>query len=320
MTMLLAAGSIYDRVLTTSVIASSPDAKSWDLPINRIAPFTDRQPINGIAYDNGVFVVVSAAGLTATSTDLMSWHRQPLFDGYFAAMTVAGANSLFATAGWQRYLVDSGPYVAGDEIAQILTSPDGKWPWLMVWTSSYNSIIYKIRYFDSDNLWIAVGQQLGRPLVVTSTDNCATWTDHAIPLEFAGQAFYDVTHSHSAYYFSALGSVFHNNISFGVGSWASSPDLLVDGTAAALHGIDANPLGHLVAVSSKKIWYSQDRTNWYTVDLSGYDPRCVLYHNNVWVVSGDSLLTQYTYWLSHDGQHWTPHNNGIKAAALLAIP
>ena len=266
-------------------------------------------------------MVVSAAGHTASSIDLHNWQQQALFAGYFSALSVAAANDIFILSGRQKYIINSGPYLAGSEIAQILISQNGAWPWTMVWSSCYDSsIIYQIRYFAHDNRWIAVGQQLNRPLLVHSIDNGTTWDDVAMPSEFIGQRFYDVTYVNGNYYFSANGSVIHNTSNFAIDTWAEGPLLAVDNTASILLGISSNPLGHLVAVGSQSIWYSLDRVNWYLSKTSGYDPRCVIWYNNTWFVSGDTLLTQYTYWVSRDSITWTPNNNGIDALALLAIP
>ena len=54
----------------------------------------------------------------------------------------------------------------------------------------------------------------------------------------------------------------------------------------------------------------------HVVFKNGYGLKSVFWDVNVWLVSGDSMLTQYTYWTSFDAINWTPRNNGIQGLAF----
>ena len=216
---LFVAGSIYDRVLTVSGVASTSDGFNWNTFYSESQPFTAKLPINGLA--SGVIssistlVAVSSGGYVSTSINYQTWNQQSLFNGYFSAQGVASNSNKFLIAGMQKYIQASGPFQQHAEIAQILSSPNGFVPYNMVYSNYIDpSIFYQIRYFGGDNIWIAVGQTNGNPLIVISS-NGVNWTQITVPSSFNGQIIYDVTNYldsnlGSVYFFSSNGLVINN--------------------------------------------------------------------------------------------------------------
>jgi hypothetical protein len=120
------------------------------------------QNLNGVAYGNGVFVAVGAAGIIQNSPDGINWTKAtPLPSNQQVALNgVAYGNGLFVAAG---------------NYGGIFTSPDGK-TWTLRTSLLSAQTLYGVAY--GNGVFVAVGSNNGSQvysLVFTSSDG-KTWT------------------------------------------------------------------------------------------------------------------------------------------------
>ena len=195
-------------------------------------------------------------------------------------------------------------------------------------------------------------------VIATGAPDTDTWQQVSIPSSFANRPLYDVAEYNGTLYFSGRGMVintadlgnptwntspFFNGVSelinstssMVLGQYYSSTTNITLGTnfssatsipmsggapsnQAEFIGIASNPDGHLTAVSSGSIIFSNDRIGWSTFSAKGYFFRSVIWFNDHWVAGAYSNLTQYTYWTSTNGTTWLPWNNGVQMYGLYA--
>jgi len=160
-----------------SVMVSYDKGKTWiigTLPDNDCT-------FMGLAYGNGIFVAVSAAGVNRAiySTDGLNWNRASGQDNSLYYHSVCFGNNQFVAVG------NSGA---------LMTSPDGI-TWIQrpnsIYQTNYNSIIY-----NNKGLYVAVGGTTS--FRVSTSPDSITWTSRSVGGSPATGTLYGVEYGESA--------------------------------------------------------------------------------------------------------------------------
>ena len=348
MATILGAGQRYDRIIGVGGITTSIDGYVWSSSSEVTEPFPPRMKAQGIAVngDSNVFVAISDNGYAATSTDLQSWSNVRLLDSDFTALGISWgengstARPVFAVAGSRIYNDDNilpQEYELNDQIAQVLINESGSiYTWDQAFTHPENgSWFHNVRYFSNvavsgvpATVWVAVGHVNGVPdvwyspninwLVLDPTvPDPDTWQRLSIPAAYSDRPFYDVAFYQGRLYFSARGIITSCD-DLGDPSWEESRVISLPNAKTDFLGIAVNPDGHMAAVSSGCIIFSRDRSGWSEHSREGYHFTSIAWFNDHWIAGAYSLLTQYTYFTSTDGETWIPRNNGIQIYGMTS--
>ena len=252
MALLVGAGQRYDRVIGVGGVTTSTDGYLWSNASEITQPFPPNMRAQGVAGNSTgtVFVAISDAGWSATSSDLQTWQANRLLGGNFSPLGISwgangsGARPLFAVAGSRIYNDSNtlpGEYDLSDQVAEIVINETGSpYTWDQAFTHPRaNSWFHSVRYFTNimvnsvaSTVWVAVGQVNGQPDiwftenvnwdVNTGAPDTNTWQQVAIPSGLVNRPLYDVTQSQGTLYFSGRGVII-NTTDLGMPSWQSSP-------------------------------------------------------------------------------------------------
>lgn len=317
--MLIAVGDKWDRITSWGALSTSPDGLVWSAdPIN---PFNARGCIRGVAASPTNTVVVGDGGTVASSTDLINWHTDKIWQGNFQplalqyATDVMGDNGTFIAVGQGKLLRGDGPYLPLAEAAQIFRNDSGAndlWELIYSYSDSQNSRFYGVKRIPAPvDMWIAVGSADDKPLGVYSLDSGITWLPIAFPAINGVKYVYDVVFNDNRYWFTANGIVLVTD-SITTPNWDASSFITPTYGKADMKQLAVDPISkHMVAAASGGLIYSIDLNTWNMFSVPGYRFRSVTYYNGLWVAGADSNLSTYTYWYSTDGVNWSPDNNKV---------
>lgn len=260
---------------------------------------------SGIAFGNGMFVVVGQTGYIATSTDGVSWTTQKIGEYNWqsvvygdAGFVAAGNGGRIATsmdgvvwetqtlAGSYNYLgiaFGNGVYVVIGALGWLARSLDG-----ITWTQGRASTRTYYGITHGDGKFVAVGVNGS---IVTSTDGIS-WTE----IQIAAPNLLGVTYGNGLYvavgingYIADSTDLFSWRVNrIGTGTWRS----ISFGNGVFVAGGDG-----LVATSSEAVdWTTQ------TVDVSSLPIswRASVYGNGVYILVGYSG----SYAVSQDASEW----------------
>jgi hypothetical protein len=310
--------------ISNVTVASSNDGQIWS---TGTPPFENYITCSSLCYHDSALVAFASNGDISYTNDYQTWSKGDIGVEGFTVTGSISTNKLVA-CGRRHYLITSDGYSDSTETAQIFDSITGEPDtFAMIYSQGLTpSGFNNIRYFPSADIGnhiqnpvcVAVGDRLGQPFAVFSTDLGETFSEISIPHQLSG-AFYDVEYNQNTkeWYFGAMGfiAVADNLIN---PTWTTTQ--ILDDEQLGITKIKINPDGQAVAINQKTIWYSENFENWVPYRAQGYQWRAVDWYDNKWIIAAESTLTQWTFWTSLDGKTWTPDNNQIYMTAFTIEP
>ena len=262
--------NMFFALFNSSRLAFSGDGENW------IEVLIDGFSANvyGIAYKEGLYVVVGASGKIARSSDLFNWTVQTSGSATFSDII---------------YSKEVGLFVAVGASGTVITSPDGT-----TWTSRTSGVSDGINSIIYQNQFIATAG--GK--CITSPDG-ATWTS-AVSMRMQGTAI-QICYGNGVY------------IAISSYGWVSKSEDLMNWTSRSLRGAPVQGggitfgAGVFTAVFGNQVYKTTDGTTWTAGTLWKYDIKGCVYANGKFTAirnasssySDDSAVLEST-----DGKTW----------------
>ena len=317
-------GQRYDALITNAAVTTSDDGIIWNDILHINPPFLSRDEPTSIIFNNNSLVVGSTIGNISITTNFLTWTEGSMGADNGIIITGMTASSSFFTCGQRTYLTSDDIFTEGSEVAQIFRSNTG-YPgtFNLVFTEGdFPTIFYNIKYFPSADIGnsilqevvVAVGNHTGSPYAVYSTDNGTMWSRLDIPNEITG-SFFDIEYDSSNAYWYIGGSgkiVIASNLINPV--WTESTTF--GDTLSEVYRLHMNPQGQIVAATPGALWFSSNLENWNSFSVPGYFWKSITWYNNQWIAGAQSIMTQYTFWVSSDAVTWIPHNNHVQPVSF----
>lgn len=321
MTNIWCLGNLNQYLISNTAVATSSDGQNWNQISN---PFINADAGSTICFHDSSLVALSYKGNVSWSNNFSTWTKKGNVGVTNISITGAiSANNIIACA-QRHYTTAQDGYAEHTDVAQIFISPSGEPDaWSMVYSSNYTpSSFLAIRYFSNvdignnvtTDVCVVVGEKSTFPYALYSLDFGQSWVEIVIDSDLTNP-FYDVEYNpnEKKWYFATGGliAIADNLIN---PTWSSSQ--LLSNKTIAVGKIKLNPQGEMVALNGNTLWTSQNLENWVPFTAEGYQFKSVEWFDSKWVVGAESLLTQYTFWISNDGNTWIADNNQIQMLSL----
>jgi hypothetical protein len=246
-------GNVMSRLVGFLLVLVAADVGAHPLDVwHWRNPLPQGNSLNAIAYGNGLYVAVGAAGTVLTSADATNWTRR--ISGTFEQLnSITFGNNQFVAVG---------------AFGAIVTSADG-----ILWAPQYGGTFFSLNGVTFGNgMYVVVGEN---NTIITSIDGIM-WVSRS-----SGRFFLsDVAYGNNR--FVAVGSAVLTS-SDGL-NWFRQPLDLALGTIAFANGIFVGGAGSPVA--SGGIWISVNGADWQLRQSFEGEVRGITYGAGKWAVVG----------------------------------
>lgn len=321
MPTLVAVGDSVDRIASWGAITTTTDGRLWTPKHN---PFDRRGKCLGFAagvINNQIlYYVIGDGGLVGSSTDGINWTVDKIWFGNFQPLSIFYYDQAFYVCGQYKFAEDESVYKNNDEVGLVMkNTTGGHLDWDVIYTHRHpNSRFYNLRLVEIDStvIYFAFGSDNNKPLLIYSLDYGFTWNSIRIPNNFDVKHVYDCCFTTTNDVITGwvatdryILKVVFNGLT--TDNWTASRSFQPKYGRTDFVKIATNGTA-VVAVCSGGIAYTTDQSGWTFIEQPGYSFRSVVWFNNIWIASAESLLTQYTHWISTDTENWIPDNCGVQ--------